>query len=288
MGCAQYGLVDDGTSVSFGRGNAGMLTRGVRLPPRGDGYWVPPRWVDRGALYGTDEAVALVVRVARRLRREQPNGPPLGVADLSPRGGGPSRFHRSHQSGRDIDLLFYLVDATGRPVRNGEMRPVDADGHTRDGLRFDTARNWALVRALIDDPAADVQYIFVAEPLRLLLLDHARAAGEPPDRVARAAALLRQPSDAAPHDDHFHVRIYCAPSDRPLGCSDRGPLRWKKKLYKYELVAAEPAPAGAHGRAVRRPAAGAPVGFAFGRLTRAWSLAFPPPLPGPPRTSAAR
>jgi hypothetical protein len=44
---------------------------------------------------------------------------------------------------------------------------------------------------------------------------------------------LHQPGDSAPHDDHLHLRIYCSQNDRPLGCVDRGPVRWWKKRYKY-------------------------------------------------------
>jgi hypothetical protein len=31
----------------------------------------------------------------------------------------------------------------------------------------------------------------------------------------------------------MHIRIYCAPSDLPLGCREIGTLRWYKKDHKY-------------------------------------------------------
>jgi penicillin-insensitive murein endopeptidase len=62
------------------------------------------------------------------------------------------------------------------------------------------------------------------EPLAELLLDHARKIGEPADLLARARLALRQPGDSAPHNDHFHVRIYCSEADRAYGCIDRGPM----------------------------------------------------------------
>ena len=31
----------------------------------------------------------------------------------------------------------------------------------------------------------------------------------------------------------MHVRFYCDPGDRRLGCADRGPVRWWKKMWKY-------------------------------------------------------
>jgi hypothetical protein len=35
---------------------------------------------------------------------------------------------------------------------------------------------------------------------------------------------LKQPGDSAPHNDHMHVRVYCAETDRQFGCQDLGPL----------------------------------------------------------------
>ena len=82
--CARHGMVDDGTTVSYGWSFAGQLHNGVRLPRRGEGYRVPERWVERGNLYGTDELITMIVRVGRRVYRE--TGQRIGVADLSPPG----------------------------------------------------------------------------------------------------------------------------------------------------------------------------------------------------------
>ena len=110
----------------------------------------------------------------------------------------------------------------------------DRNGRSLDGtLRFDTARNWALVRALLEDPGVEIQYLFVHNNLRRAMLQHAHAVGDDADLVDRADALLRQPGDSLPHDDHLHVRIYCSAADRPYGCRDQGPVRWWKKRYKY-------------------------------------------------------
>jgi penicillin-insensitive murein endopeptidase len=98
---------------------------------------------------------------------------------------------------------------------------------------FDVARNWALVRALLEEPRIEVQYLFINERLKQTLLDYARAHGEEPSLLDRADALLHQPGDSLPHDDHLHVRIFCSNDDRYFGCSDRGPIRWWKKRYKY-------------------------------------------------------
>jgi penicillin-insensitive murein endopeptidase len=226
--------VNDGTSLAYGWHNDGRLVNAVELPARGDGYLVPTTWARRGNLFGTDELVGLLVRAGRRLAEEVPDTP-LYIADLSPRQGGPSAWHRSHQTGRDVDLIFFARDALGQPLPPpAQMLIYGDDGRTADGLyQFDVERNWKLVRALLEDPAVDVQYLFIYQPFAKLLVDHARANREPPDLIARADALLKQPGDSAPHNDHLHVRIFCPVSDRALGCKDRGPLRWFKKVYKY-------------------------------------------------------
>ncbi|MBW2278999.1 MAG: hypothetical protein JRF63_16020, partial [Deltaproteobacteria bacterium] len=50
-------------------------------------------------------------------------------------------------------------------------------------------------------------------------LDHDRDI----ELVERAAKVLHQPSDGYPHDDHFHVRIYCPRATNGQLCRDRGP-----------------------------------------------------------------
>ena len=241
-GCSRYGVVSDGSAVALGASNAGTLLNPVELPLVGDGYWIPRSWVRRGSRYGTDELVRLVVHVGREIARVYPDSA-FGVADLSPKSGGPSIWHRSHQNGLDVDLLFFAADRRGRGLRLDTMPhfrddgsawiagPSGARGHR---IYFDVERNWGLVRAVLLNPISEVQYIFVYEPLRQLLLDHAVASGEPWMTVLFASYVMRQPVDSSPHDDHFHVRIYCPESDRVAGaCQDYGEMRWSKSERKY-------------------------------------------------------
>jgi hypothetical protein len=98
---------------------------------------------------------------------------------------------------------------------------------------FDVPRNWALVRALLEEKQIEIQFLFINNRLRDRLLAYAESQREDPSLIDRARELLHQPGDSLPHDDHLHVRIFCAANDRPFGCSDRGPVRWWKKRYKY-------------------------------------------------------
>ena len=247
-GCGVPGGFADFSSVSVGTFNAGALRRGARLPPKGEGYQVPPLWIARDASYGTDEIVDMIRRAAQRIAREYP-GAQLGIGDLSLKGGRDSMLHRSHRAGRDADLIYYAVDEKGRPVAPANSMPrygtddrrARPPGPQEHGVVFgpysprwlDVSRNWALVRALLEDPYAEVQYLFCYEKIRQQLLAHARSIGEDEGLIARAEALLRQPSDSALHDDHLHLRIHCASNDRAYGCLDRGPLRWWTKRWKY-------------------------------------------------------
>ena len=227
-GCAELGMISDGGSVSRGRTNGGRIVEPALLPEEGDGFVTPMIWRSRGYRFGTDELVDLIGEASRRVVAARP-GARLEVGDLSPLRGGRSRQHQSHQSGRDVDLLFYATDPMGAPVSVETMRRFGASGASTDDrwvkgapLRFDVARNWELVKALLTAPEAEIQYIFIYEPLAVLLLDHARTSGEPESLVELARSAMLQPGDSAPHDDHMHVRIFCSAADAELGCQDRG------------------------------------------------------------------
>jgi penicillin-insensitive murein endopeptidase len=246
QGCVHLGATDDGTSVSQNMGRVGRVINPAELPERGDGYLTPPEWQNRGLRFGTDELVSTIVYAGRDLERFHP-GTRLSVADLSPERGGASRWHRSHQVGRDVDLIFVARSQDGLPVlaermwRYGEdgqaLAPAGGatipEGDPVPDVFFDEAANWVVVRALIENPIAEVQYIFIADWLKQRLLDHALEKQEPEELVAQASYLLQQPADSLPHDDHMHVRVLCAPSDLAYGCNDAGTLRWVKKEYKY-------------------------------------------------------
>jgi len=246
-GCAGP-LALDGTSVSVGTHADGALRDPAVLPFDGDGYTVPLPWRSRHSNYGTEEVVGVLVRAARAVDRALPGGL-AAVGDLSRRGGGASVEHKSHQNGRDVDIFYYAIDREGRPVRpaespvrfNGDGRATKwspphgtrAPGKPVPGYRFDTGRNWAFVRALLTDPEVEVQWIFIERALAAELIRRAAEGGEDPALLARAAFIMHQPSDAEAHDDHMHIRFYCDPADRGLGCADRGPVRWWKKMWKY-------------------------------------------------------
>lgn len=240
--CAELGVVGDGTTQSWGPPNEGVLVDGTRLPLEGEGFIVPDRWASRGTQWGTDELVDTIAYVGRAVAREHP-GSRLVVGDLSIRGGGESAHHRSHQTGRDVDLVLFARDAAGNPVESIEMRHFGPDGKTTDAgepLVFDAARTWTAVRAFLGAPGPGVANLFIYAPLRDLVLDHARERGEPDALIDLAGAVLAQPSDSAKHDDHMHVRILCSPDDGT--CSDysrRAPAKKPPPMSAEQTIARE-------------------------------------------------
>jgi penicillin-insensitive murein endopeptidase len=183
--------------------------------------------------YGTEELVALITWAAEEVARQHP-GSSLNVGDLSRERGGRIRPHRSHRVGRDADLGFYLVDGqSGAPAeaRHFVALPRGAKGTDRQGgsFAFDDARNWTLIAALVSQDVVPVQYIMVIAPLKERLLAEGRRRGASPELLARVEAVVGPQRSGRgrfaydSHDSHFHVRIYCAPDDRPA-CVDTAPF----------------------------------------------------------------
>jgi len=227
-GCAELGVITDGKSISVGKPSHGYLVDAKRLPDSGEGFTTREVWLQRNNRFATDELLELVTGVARRMTT-QVKGVKLVVADLSSKGGGgngSSAFHRSHQSGRDADLLYYMRDSADKPFEPDAMHVFDNAGVAKDGtgITIDVPRTWLLVKELVVAPEAPVQFIFMYEPIAVLLLDHAKKIGESEALIARARKTLRQPGDSARHDDHMHVRVYCSRADRSYGCVDIGPM----------------------------------------------------------------
>jgi penicillin-insensitive murein endopeptidase len=212
-------------SISEGTPMKGRLSRGEVLPKKGSGYVMRKVTRQRRARFGISELVHLVKEATHKVRRRH-SGSLLAVGDLSTRKGGPIENHGSHQSGRDVDLGFYVLDRAGKPAQPPDYVPFDVNGYSVDPpleYRFDTARNWALVEALIRSDKAEVQWIFVADHLKQLMLDYASSHQAPRNAIGKARQILKQPGKKA-HWDHFHVRVYCPADDRPA-CQDVGP-RW--------------------------------------------------------------
>ncbi len=225
-GCwAMARLPDEPTSL--GSTSCGLVCEGAELPDRGEAFL-------RGrpgeeTRVGVPRLVDALDRAAVAVRAAHPGTRDLRIGDVGAPYGGHHPRHASHRAGRDVDILFYLEDAAGRPVPSVGFVAFSRFGHAfseqGDLYFFDDARNWELVRTLLRDATIEVQWIFCSRGIEARLLAYALEHEPDADVLFRAPYVLQQPENARPHDDHFHVRVFCSEEERAAGCRDVGP-RW--------------------------------------------------------------
>ncbi|HEY6725422.1 MAG TPA: penicillin-insensitive murein endopeptidase [Polyangiaceae bacterium] len=177
--------------LSVGKPNGGALVNGVQLT-RSD-YFEP---VDPKSSWGTDETLAYLEAAARKVHEAFPNSPRLWVGDISREQGGRLSPHRSHQSGRDVDI-GYFYEQPGAWYRRATPSNLDLP------------RTWAFVRALVTE--TDVEMIFIDHTLSRALWRYAEDLGEDPAWLRRvfATGSGEQPlvRHARGHATHMHVRF---------------------------------------------------------------------------------
>lgn len=221
---------DPAASISIGHPADGRLHGGIALPLTGAGFRFNDRR-DSNARFATAEVVNAIMRGAKAVLDALPPAE-LVINDVSFEAGGPIDHHGSHRAGRDADILFYLLGDDDKPTPSVGA-PIDPEGIGFDykdlavkeddvRVHFDAPRTWRFVASLLSDQEAEVQRIFVAEHLRSMLLAAADRAHADPELRSHFADVTCQPS--YPHDDHLHVRWFCAPEDIALGCRDLPPV----------------------------------------------------------------
>jgi len=177
--------------LSVGKPNGGSLVNGVQLT-RGD-YFEP---VDSTTAWGTDETLAYLEAAARKVHATFPDSPRLWVGDISRERGGHLSPHRSHQSGRDVDIGYFYKEP-GAWYRRATPSNLDL------------ARTWAFVRALVTE--TDVEMIFIDHTLSSAIRRYAEDLGEDREWLRRVFATTpgEQPlvRHARGHATHMHVRF---------------------------------------------------------------------------------
>jgi penicillin-insensitive murein endopeptidase len=252
---------------SVGSPTEGRLIGGRRIE-ESNNVRIVPAYAGGDVRWGLEPLVAMIERAAVQVRRTFP-GAITSVGHLSRPGGGEIDRHRSHESGRDADIGFFVRSAPGKQLFATHFVQFRGDGTALDwpGAYFDDAKNWTLVAALVSDTEAHVTHLFVAAPLRARLLAYAERIGVPASVRMRAAEVLQQPRGSLPHDDHFHVRIAC-PSGM-IGCVENpamrvtsrpsGPTfaRGRRGAQSRDIVTSAPTrtPANRPGRSVEPPIA---------------------------------
>jgi penicillin-insensitive murein endopeptidase len=225
-------------SIALGNTSRGGLIDPAMVPDAGEFHYILPAHLGRPTHYGTDELVELLLTSAEQVAAAFPASR-LAVGNLSVFDGGRISWSRSHNSGRDVDLGFFIRDKEGADLPLETLVHIRRSGAVAEipGATFDTERNWAVVKALLTSETANVQWIFIYAPLERMLLAHAAKLGEPQALIDKAATIMHQPGDSAPHDDHFHIRIFCTLDDRLEGCRNTGPRREGVPSYDREVAA---------------------------------------------------
>ncbi len=238
-------------SVSIGDTTHGRVVN-ARALSESKALAILPKQKARDLRYGADQLVGLLEHAAVKLH--EATGTQLYVGNLGRKEGGDIEWSVSHNAGRDADVAFcYQHPVTKAPVTPPDLIALGKNGLSKDQrFAFDVARTWTVVRAMLEFEGASLQYLFISEPLKKKLLEHARATGVPPGLIDRASEILRQPGSAAPHDDHLHVRVYCSERDARGGCRDMGYTHTYAKLFgaerdafakKARVFASDPNPA---------------------------------------------
>jgi murein endopeptidase len=211
-----------GVSRSVGDVQEGWLVDGVAISAPRANLTILPVQAARGLNYTTQGMAALLDGAAAHVAARHP-GTITALGNLSAPGGGDIPYSVSHNSGRDADVAFFVTDEAGRPATLPDLLPLDRKGRYEGEhgvFLFDVARSWTLVEGFIRHGGGQLQVIFVSTSLKRTLLEHARATGADAALVERADKLLVQPKGALPHDDHFHLRIFCSADDKRSGCVD--------------------------------------------------------------------
>lgn len=148
--------------------------------------------------WGTPETVNGLRRIAQEIATLYPGRGDLIVTDISRRDGGHLKPHRTHQNGRDVDVLLYA---------NGDLP------RARDLKDLDVERTWAMLMALRRDGVADL--VLADMGIQQKLYAYAKTSLELPQ--AELEALFQYPRGrkvkdtflrhAKGHRTHMHIRF---------------------------------------------------------------------------------
>jgi murein endopeptidase len=191
---------------SIGSPNRGALRCGVQLKS-GAGICVAE---SRNA-WGTPDTIDLINYAVGETRVVFPEAPDLLIGHLSPQKGGGLGRHKSHQSGRDVDIGFFHADGKARRTF-----------FIADAKSLDVVKTWYLIETMIK--TGKVKYIFLDTSVQAILYAYLDPA-YPKNRMDEWFEYPRPPGSRTAiirhsplHKDHMHVRFVCPVEDK--ACND--------------------------------------------------------------------
>ncbi len=187
--------------LALGSPNAGALVNGIPMPKS-------DKWIvqDPSCAWGTQETIDSIVRSIEKVAADHAGTPPLAIGHISAKRGGHLSPHKSHQSGRDVDLGYYHM-----PPKSVFVRGTDHN--------LDLQRTYALIKTIVTETATDL--VLVDTSIQRMLVKYALSHGEDEAFVDQlfqvqnkhARPLVRH---AHGHANHLHVR-FSSPIAQTLG-----------------------------------------------------------------------
>lgn len=186
-------------AMSVGLPNTGVLVNAVRMPQGEDWVITVPSHA-----YGTEETVRQLGQCITATRAEHPGSPRVMLGSLSAEQGGHLPPHKSHRTGRDVDVYFFRKPGA-----------TWSKAATLDDI--DLPRTWSLLRCFVS--TADVEMVLIDKKVQGWLERYALSIGEPPEWIERLfhdkphtkSAVVRH---VPGHVAHMHVRFVSANARR--------------------------------------------------------------------------
>lgn len=198
-----WSTVPASVSASVGAPNRGRLLDAEPMPPH-PGYYVR----DPSRSFGTLETVLWMQDAVQEVLDRHPRSPRIRLHDVSLREGGFMNGHRSHQSGRDVDISLYQRRCPDRlcPMRN--MQPDE----------LDVERTFTLLEHWLKNERLEA--VFLDYSLQAPLYEEGRRRGYSRAQLSRWFQYPHGPAyplgvvrHYPRHRDHAHVRFVCPDTD---------------------------------------------------------------------------
>jgi LysM repeat protein len=198
-----WSTVPASVSASVGAPNRGRLLEAEPMPPH-PGYYVR----DPSRSFGTLETVLWMQDAVQEVLDRHPRSPRIRVHDVSLREGGFMNGHRSHQSGRDVDISLYQRRCADRlcPMRN--LQPDE----------LDVERTFTLLEHWLKNDRLEA--VFLDYSLQAPLYEEGRRRGYSRAQLSRWFQYPHGPAyplgvvrHYPRHRDHAHVRFACPDTD---------------------------------------------------------------------------
>ncbi len=186
--------------LSVGRPNRGRLVNAVQLPESP----LYTRGVKR-VLWGSSYTIEQLQIAFANFRYDTGFEHEIIVGSISKRNGRKLPPHKSHQSGRDVDIRLPLL------AHVPDTKHPNAD-------EIDWYATWALIKALGATEAVTV--VFLDADLHRRVYEAARTMGESRETLENYLIFPQWRPKASPlvrhsrgHDEHIHVRFRCADNE---------------------------------------------------------------------------